>query len=81
MFSFNSKPLIIWGAGLLSLGFCKICDTLTVMLSEMVMFQFEQTNINVLIFTVLIGIVSPILSVIASLFLFRYLYSAATSQS
>ncbi len=45
------------------------------------MFQFEQTNINVLIFTVLIGIVSPILSVIASLFLFRYLYSAATSQS
>jgi hypothetical protein len=45
----------------------------------MVMFQFEQTNINVLIFVVLIGIVSPILSVIASLFFFRFLYSAMSS--
>ena len=77
MSSFNLKPLIIWAASFLSLGFCSICNTFLFELSEN--FRIEHVNTNPLVFAILSSIVSPILPVIASIFLFRYLYSTAIS--
>ena len=77
MFSFNTKPLIIWVASFFSLGFCSICNTFLFELSEN--FRIEHVNTNPLVFAILSSIVSPILPVIASIFLFRYLYSTAIS--
>jgi hypothetical protein len=81
MFFTNMKPLIVWVALFLSVGFCKICYTLMDVLSTLIMLRFELTNNNVLIYAVFVGILAPILSVIASIFLYRSLYAVMSSAA
>jgi hypothetical protein len=77
MFSINMKPLIIWAALFLSIGFCKICYILMCDLSTLVVLQLEPTDVNLLVFVIVESIMAPILSTIAALLLFRSLYTAA----
>jgi hypothetical protein len=77
MFSFNTKPVMIWALLFLSVGFCKICYTVIYKLSAFIMLQFEPTNVSMWIFIIVISVLAPILSIIASVFLFRSLYTAA----
>jgi hypothetical protein len=80
MLSINIKPLMIWAASLLSIGCCKVCYILMYDLSTLVVLQFEPTDVNLLIFVIVENIVAPILSIIATLLLFRFLYTAANKS-
>jgi hypothetical protein len=77
MFPIGTKPLIAWGTLFLSIGFCKICYTLIAGLSAVAMVLSGPTNVDMLIFSVVVGGLAPILAVTVASVLSNVLSSAA----
>jgi hypothetical protein len=62
MFPIGTKPLIAWAIFFLSLGFCKICFTLISGLSSLAMVYSEPNNVDMLVASVVLGLLAPVLS-------------------
>jgi hypothetical protein len=77
MFPVGNKPLLAWGSLFLSIGFCKICYTLISGLASVAMVLSGPKNVDMLIFSVVVGGLSPILAVTIASILSNALSSAA----
>jgi hypothetical protein len=62
MFPIGTKPLMAWAISFLSLGFCKICFTLISGLSSLAMVYSEPNNVDMLVASVVLGLLAPVLS-------------------
>jgi hypothetical protein len=62
MFPIGTKPLMAWATSFLSLGFCKICFTLISGLSSLAMVYSEPNNVDMLVASVVLGLLAPVLS-------------------
>jgi ABC-type transport system involved in cytochrome c biogenesis permease component len=62
MFPIGTKPLMGWLTSFLSLGFCKICFTLISGLSSLAMVYPEPDNVDMLVASVVLGLLAPVLS-------------------
>jgi hypothetical protein len=62
MFPIGTKPLVAWATSFLSLGFCKICFTLISGLSSLAMVYSEPNNVDMLVASVVLGLLAPILA-------------------
>lgn len=78
MFPIGTKPLVAWGNLFLSIGFCKICYTMIAGLSSVAMVLSGPTNVDMLIFSVVVGGLAPILAVTVASILSNALSSAAS---
>jgi hypothetical protein len=63
MFPVGVKPLLAWGTSFLTLGFCKICFSLISGLSSMAMVLSGPNNIDMLVASIVLGLLAPVLAV------------------
>jgi hypothetical protein len=62
MFPVGVKPLLTWGTSFLTLGFCKICFSLISGLSSMAMVLSGPNNIDMLVASIVLGLLAPVLA-------------------
>ena len=62
MFPVGIKPLLTWGTSFLTLGFCKICFSLISGLSSMAMVLSGPNNIDMLVASIVLGLLAPVLA-------------------
>jgi hypothetical protein len=62
MFPVGIKPLLTWGTSFLTLGFCKICFSLISGLSSMAMVLSGPDNIDMLVSSIVLGLLAPVLA-------------------
>jgi hypothetical protein len=62
MFPVGVKPLLAWGTSFLTLGFCKICFSLISGLSSMAMVLSGPNNIDMLVASIVLGLLAPVLA-------------------
>lgn len=62
MFPIGTRPLMTWATSFLSLGFCKICFTLISGLSSLAMVYSEPNNVDMLVASVVLGLLAPVLA-------------------
>jgi hypothetical protein len=62
MFPVGVKPLLGWGTSFLTLGFCKICFSLISGLSSMAMVLSGPNNIDMLVASIVLGLLAPVLA-------------------
>ena len=62
MFPVGIKPLLTWGTSFLTLGFCKICFNLISGLSSMAMVLSGPKNIDMLVASIVLGLLAPVLA-------------------
>jgi hypothetical protein len=62
MFPVGVKPLLTWGTSFLTLGFCKICFSLISGLSSMAMVLSGPNNIDMLVSSIVLGLLAPVLA-------------------
>jgi ABC-type transport system involved in cytochrome c biogenesis permease component len=62
MFPIGNKAIMTWLTTFLSLGFCKICFTLISGLSSLAMVYSEPNNVDMLVASMVLGLLAPVLS-------------------
>jgi ABC-type transport system involved in cytochrome c biogenesis permease component len=62
MFPIGNKAIMTWLTTFLSLGFCKICFTLISGLSSLAMVYSEPNNVDMLVASMILGLLAPVLS-------------------
>jgi hypothetical protein len=62
MFPIGNKAIMTWLTTFLSLGFCKICFTLISGLSSLAMVYSEPGNVDMLVASMILGLLAPVLS-------------------
>ncbi len=63
LFPVGTKPLVTWGVSFLTLGFCKICFSLISGLSSMAMVLAGPNNVDMLVTSVVLGLLAPVLAI------------------
>jgi ABC-type transport system involved in cytochrome c biogenesis permease component len=62
MFLIGNKAILTWLTTFVSLGFCKICFTLISGLSSLAMVYSEPGNVDMLVASMILGLMAPVLS-------------------
>ncbi len=62
LFPIGNRAIMTWLSTFLSLGFCKICFTLISGLSSLAMVYSEPKNVDMLVASMVLGLLAPVLS-------------------
>jgi hypothetical protein len=79
IFPVSTKPIVSWATLFFGVGFCKICYTLVAGLSAVAMVTAGPKDVDMLVFAVIAGGLSPILAVITTSIVCSSLSSAVSS--
>jgi hypothetical protein len=79
IFPVGTKPIVSWATLFFGVGFCKICYTLVAGLSAVAMVTAGPKDVDMLVFAVIAGGLSPILAVITTSIVSSSLSSAVSS--
>jgi hypothetical protein len=80
IFPVGTKPIVSWATLFFGVGFCKICYTLVAGLSAVAMVTAGPKDVDMLVFAVIAGGLSPILAVITTSIVSSSLSSAVSSM-
>jgi hypothetical protein len=79
IFPVGTKPIVSWATLFFGVGFCKICYTLVAGLSAVAMVTAGPKDVDMLVFAVIAGGLSPILAVVTTSIVSSSLSSAVSS--